>query len=79
MPPPAPVEKDLVPSGRVTVRVRRFVVTRGHKWVLYDSVEEGGGRGSASGLWLEGRLSSMLTVLLGGDLDLDCLGPKPGS
>ena len=41
-------------SNRVTVRVRvrYFVVTRGHKWVLcVGSVVEGGSRGSASGLW----------------------------
>ena len=46
------------------VRVRCFVVTGGHKWVLYGSVAERGGRGSASGLWLKGRLCSMLTVML---------------
>ena len=34
------------------------------------SVAEGGGRGATSGLWLEGRLCSMLTVMLGGDLDV---------
>ena len=33
--------------------------------MLYSSVAERGGRGSASGLWLEGGLCSML----GGDLD----------
>ena len=33
---------------------------------MYSSVVEGGG---ASGLWLEGRVRSMLTVMLGGDLD----------
>ena len=37
---------------------------------VYDSVEEGGGRGMASGRRLEGRLCSMLTVMLGGDLDV---------
>ena len=36
---------------------------------MYGSVAEGVGRGSTSGLWLEGRLRSMLTVMLGGDLD----------
>ena len=41
---------------RVRVRVRCFVVTGEHKWALYGSVAEEGGRGSASGLWLEGRL-----------------------
>ena len=51
---------------RVGVRVRCFAVTGGHKWVLYGSVVEGGGGGSASGLWLEGRLCIMLTVMLGG-------------
>ena len=56
---------------RVRVRVGCFVVTGGHKWVLYGRVAKGGGRGSASGLWLEGMLCSMLimTVMLGGDLD----------
>ena len=29
-----------------------------------------GGRGAASGLWLEGRVCSMLKVMLGGDLDV---------
>ena len=47
-----------------------IVVTGGHKWVLHGSVAEGGGRGLASGLWLEGRLCSMLTVMLGEDLDV---------
>ena len=51
-------------------RVRCFIVTGGHKWVLYGSIAEGVGRGSASGLWLGGRLCSMLIVMLGGDLDL---------
>ena len=40
------------------------------KWVLYGSVAGTGGRGSASGLWMEGRLCSMLTVMLDGDLDV---------
>ena len=53
-----------------TVRVRCFIVTRGHKWVLYGSVAEGGGRGSASGLWLEGKLCSILAVMLGRDFDV---------
>ena len=57
-------------SGFVRVRVRWFAVTGGQKWVLYSSIAEGGGRGSASGLWLEGRLCSMLTVMLGGNLDV---------
>ena len=34
---------------------------------MYSSVAEGGGRGAASGLWLEVRVCSMLTVVLGGD------------
>ena len=55
---------------RVRVRVSCFGVTGGHKWVLYGSIAEGGGSGSASGLWLEGRLRSMLTVMLGGDMDV---------
>ena len=38
------------------VRVRRFDISGEHKWVLCGSVAEGGGRGSASGLWLEGWL-----------------------
>ena len=37
---------------------------------MYGRVAAGGGRGAASGLWLEGRLCSMLTVMLGGDLDI---------
>ena len=53
----------------VRVRVRCFVVTGGNKGCcVYGSVAEGGGRGAASGLWLEWRLCSMLTVMLGGDL-----------
>ena len=32
--------------------------------------EEAGGRGAASGLWLEGMVCSMLTVMLGRDLDI---------
>ena len=67
----------LVPNGMpndcrssVRVRVRCFVAIGGHTWVLYGSVAEGGGRGSASGLWLEGRLCNMLNVMLGGDLDV---------
>ena len=31
---------------------------------MYGSVAEGGGRGVASGLWLEGKLQSMLTGML---------------
>ena len=38
-----------------------------HKWELYASVAEGGVK-AASGLWMEGRLCSMLTVML----DRDC-------
>ena len=34
---------------------------------MYSSVAEGGGRGASSGLRLEGRVCSMLTVMLGGD------------
>ena len=34
---------------------------------VYSSVAEGCGRGVASGLRLEGRLCSMLSVMLGGD------------
>ena len=34
------------------------------------SVAEGGGRGSASGVRLEGRVCSMIMVMLGGDLDV---------
>ena len=37
---------------------------------MHGSVAEGGGRVAASGLRLEGRLRSMLTVMLGGDLDV---------
>ena len=37
---------------------------------MYSSVAEGGGRGSASELRLEGRVRSMLIVMLGGDLDV---------
>ena len=37
---------------------------------MYDIVAEGAGRGAASGLWLEGRVCRMLTVMLGGDLDV---------
>ena len=36
---------------------------------MYDSIAEGG-RAAVSGLWLEERVCSMLTVLLGGDLDV---------
>ena len=38
---------------------------------MYGSVAQGGGRGLASGLWLEGTLCSMLTVMLGGDIRLE--------
>ena len=37
---------------------------------MYSSDAEVGGRGAASGLQLEGRVCSMLTVMLGGDLDI---------
>ena len=37
---------------------------------MYDIVAEGGGRGLASGLRLEGRVCSMLTVMVGGDLNV---------
>ena len=58
-------------SGSGRGRGRCFVVTRGLKGVLCVwSVAEGGGTGAVSGLWLERRLCSMLTVMLGGDLDV---------
>ena len=38
----------------VKVGVRCFVVTKGNKWVCVRQRCEGRGRGSASGLWLEG-------------------------
>ena len=53
---------------KVRVRARCFVVTGGHKMEL--CVAEGGGRGITSRLWLERRLYNMLTVMLGGDLDI---------
>ena len=34
---------------------------------MYGSVVEGGVRGAASRLWLEGRVRGTLTVMLGGD------------
>ena len=39
---------------------------------MYGSIAEGGGIaiGAALGLWLEGRVCSMLKVMLGGDLDV---------
>ena len=37
---------------------------------MYGSVAEGGGRGVSSGLWLEGSVCSMLTVMPVGDLDV---------
>ena len=37
---------------------------------MYGSVAEGEGRGLANELRLEGRVCSMLTVMLGGDLDV---------
>ena len=53
-----------------------FVVNGGHKWVMWlrDSVAEGEDRGAASGLWLKGRLCSMLTMMLGRDLHVATLG-----
>ena len=41
---------------------------------MYGSVVEGEVRGAASGLWLEGRLCDMLTVMLAGELGLGELG-----
>ena len=35
---------------------------------VYSVVAERGGRGAASGLWLEMRLCIMMTVMRGGDL-----------
>ena len=54
------------------VRVRWCVVTRGYEEVLCveGSAVEGGSLGVVSRLWLEGRMGSMLAVLLGGDLDV---------
>ena len=37
---------------------------------MISSIAEGGGRRTASGLWLEGKVCSKLTVMLGGDLDV---------
>ena len=37
---------------------------------VFGSIAEGGRRGVASGLRLEGRVCSMLTVMLGGVLDV---------
>ena len=38
---------------------------------MYGSVAEGGGRGAVSGLWLlKGKVCSMLTMMLCGDLDV---------
>ena len=37
---------------------------------VYGSVAEGGGRGVGSELRLQGRVCSMLMVMLGGDLDI---------
>ena len=37
---------------------------------MYSSIAEGGDRGVASGLQLEGKLCSMLAVMLDGDLDV---------
>ena len=57
-------------------------------WFVYSSIAEGGarggrggrgGRGATSGLWLGARvyMCSMLTVMLGGDLDVASWS-KPG-
>ena len=46
---------------------------------MYGSVAEGGGRGAVSRLRLEGRVCSMLTVMLGGDLDVTTQGLQLGS
>ena len=35
---------------------------------MHGSVAEGGGRGAVPGMWLEGRLCSILTVMPGGDV-----------
>ena len=43
---------------------------RMHNWVLHGRVAEERGSEFASGLWLEGRLCSMLTVMLRGDFDV---------
>ena len=37
---------------------------------MYGSVAQGGRSGVASGVQLEGRVYSMLMVMLGGDLDV---------
>ena len=59
--------KNIRGRERVRARVRCFFIKG---CCVYGSVAEGGGKGSVSGLWLEGRLCSMLTVMLGGDLDV---------
>ena len=46
---------------------------------MYSSVAEGAGRGVASGLRLEGRVCSMLTVMLGGELDAATLNLDPNT
>ena len=49
----------------IGVTVRCFVVTGRDKGVcVYGSVAQGAARGAVSGLWLEGRVCSMLTVML---------------
>ena len=53
---------------RTRVRLRWFVVMEGHNRVLCIR-QRCGGRGVPSGLRLEGRESSMLTVILGGNLE----------
>ena len=49
--------------------LRCLVVAGGHRGCCVCGAE-GGGRGVVSGLRLEGRVCSMLTVMLGGDLDV---------
>ena len=63
------------------IKVRCFVVTgRIVLACVYRRVAEGGGRGAASGLWLEGRLCSKLTVMQAGDLVIaGGVSFKPGS
>ena len=43
---------------------------------MYGNIAEGGGRGTVHGLCLEGRVRSMLTVMLGGDFHVATLGPR---
>ena len=63
---------------RVRGRGRCFVVIGRYRGCcVYGSVSERRGRGVASGVRLKGRVCSMLTVMLGGDL-MSRLGSKPG-